>query len=40
MIVNRFLKKTGKDPAGPHRYVIKKYPDQWYADAVNARLLL
>lgn len=29
-----------EDPAGPHRYVIKKYPDQWYADAVNARLLL
>lgn len=27
-----------EDPAGPHRYLIKKYPDQWYADAVNAYL--
>ncbi|MBO5958939.1 MAG: hypothetical protein J6Q65_02335, partial [Lentisphaeria bacterium] len=26
------------DPAGPHRYLIKKHPDEWYADAVNARL--
>ena len=26
------------DPAGPHRYVIKKHPDEWYAAAVNACL--
>lgn len=27
-----------EDPAGPHRYVVKKHPDQWYADAVDACL--
>ena len=26
------------DPAGPHRYLIKKNPDSWYEDTVNAWL--
>ena len=26
------------DPAGPHRYVVKRYEDSFYADAIDARL--
>ncbi len=27
-----------EDPAGFHRYLVKRYPDKWYADAVDACL--
>ncbi len=31
---NRFA----PDPNGPHRYVVPKHPDQWYADRLDALL--
>lgn len=28
------------DPAGPHRYVVKKYDDSFYAEAIDSQLIL
>lgn len=28
------------DPQGPHRYVVKKFNDTYYAEAINSRLIL